>query len=105
MENENSEVISEITPIIPVTSNNPEISLPDDSAEKVSPGHVEHENRIEDIKELENDDNENKEDTNKREKQSNNEEEVMEKKISRESSHGNFLVQTSTTSTHAEQGT
>merc|ERR1712227_173030 len=31
VENENSEVISEITPVIPVTGNNSEISLPDGS--------------------------------------------------------------------------
>ena len=106
MENEHSEVISETTPVIPLTGDNPESSLPDDSAEKVSLGHVGDEHAIKKIKELDNADNENKEDTNKGEKQSNDEEEeALAKNISRESSRGNFLVQTSTTSNHAEQGT
>ena len=105
MENEKSEVDSEITQVSPVTDNNPEISLPDDSAEKVSLCHVEDDNRIKDIKELDNADNENKEETNKGKKHSNNEEEALTKNFSRESSRGNFLVQTSTTSHHAEQGT
>ena len=64
-------------PVIPVIGNNLESSLSDDSAEKLSLGQ----------------------------KQSNNEEEALTKNISRESSRGNFLVQPSTTSNHAEQGT
>ena len=88
-----------------MTGNNPERSLPDDSAEKVSLGHVEDDNRIKDIKELDNADNENNEETNKSKKHSNNEEEALTKNFSRESSRGNFLVQTSTTSHHAERGT